>query len=139
MPFALHFSPSVKMVPITVMSGSIETCRIIGHALADVIEEAEYPVTIVASSDMSHYESDAIAREKDGKAIERILALDPEGLYNTVMQEDISMCGLMPVTTMLIAAEKLGAKEAGLVKYMTSGEVNGDFDRVVGYAGFIIN
>jgi len=139
LPFAQHIAPGVKIVPITVMHGALETCRVIGNALADVIMETEYPVTIVASSDMSHYVSDTIAKKKDRKAIDQILALDPEGLYHTVLQEDISMCGVMAVTTMLFAAKKIGAKEADLVKYMTSGEVSGDYNYVVGYAGFIIN
>ena len=76
--------------------------------------------------------------EKDRKAIERILAMDPEGLYHTVRKEKISMCGVMPVTTMLFAAKRLGAKESSLIKYMTSGEVSGDYDYVVGYAGVIV-
>ncbi len=139
LPFVLHFGPSVKIVPISVMNGPLEKCRIIGRALADVIEDSGHPVTIVASSDMSHYVSDAIAKEKDSKAIERILALDPEELYNTVVQENISMCGVMPVTSMLFAAGKLGAKKAELVKYMTSGEISGDYDYVVSYAGLVIS
>ncbi|NOZ69132.1 MAG: AmmeMemoRadiSam system protein B [Deferribacteres bacterium] len=138
LPFIAHFSSDVKIVPITMMTDSLEACRLIGGAMADVIKNTDYPVTIVASSDMSHYVSDSVAREKDGKAIERIEALDPEGLFVTVKNERISMCGAMPVTAMLFAAEKLGAREARLVKYMTSGEVSGDYDYVVGYAGMIV-
>jgi AmmeMemoRadiSam system protein B len=93
---------------------------------------------IVASSDMSHYEPDAVARKLDKLAIDEILALNPEGLYSIVMREKISMCGLIPATVMLYAALELGAGEARLVKYATSGEVSGDFDRVVGYAGILI-
>ncbi|UCD36265.1 MAG: AmmeMemoRadiSam system protein B [Nitrospiraceae bacterium] len=139
LPFILHFSPEVKILPIAMMSLPLETCRIVGEALADIAEDSPYPVTIVASSDMSHYESDARARKKDRRAIERILALDPEGLYRTVKEEGISMCGVVPATTMLFAAVKQGAGEASLVKYMTSGEVSGDYDYVVGYAGIIIS
>ncbi len=138
LPFIVYFSSDVKIVPITMMTDSLEACRLIGGAMADVIKNADYPVTIVASSDMSHYVSDSVAREKDGKAIERIEALDPEGLFMTVKNERISMCGAMPVTAMLFAAERLGAEEARLVKYMTSGEVSGDYDYVVGYAGMIV-
>jgi AmmeMemoRadiSam system protein B len=111
---------------------------VLGEALADAIKESDYPVTIIASSDMSHYETDAAAREKDSKAIDRIIEMDPEGLYHTVEENKISMCGVHPVTTMLFAARKLGAAEASLVKYMTSGEVSGDYDYVVGYAGVTV-
>jgi hypothetical protein len=138
LPFILHFSSDVNIVPITMMSVSLDTCRLMGEALADVIKATDYPVTIIASSDMSHYETDTIARRKDKRAIERIIAMDPEGLYKTVRDEGISMCGVMPVTSMLFAASKMGAKEAVLIKYMTSGEVSGDYDYVVGYAGVMI-
>ena len=81
---------------------------------------------------------DEIQYAKNKKAIDKILALDPEGLYSTVRQEAITMCGVIPVTTMLYAARLLGADKSTLIKYMTSGEVSGDFDYVVGYAGMII-
>ena len=98
----------------------------------------DYPVVLVASSDMSHYVSDAAAKKKDHKALERILSLDPEGLYKTVTDERISMCGSLPVVTMMFAAKSLGARSARLVKYATSAEVSGDYDRVVGYAGVVL-
>ncbi len=138
LPFILHFTSQVKIVPITVMSISLETCRSVGSALAKAITGTPYPVTIIASSDMSHYETDSEARKKDRKAIDRIIALDPEGLYHTVSSEHISMCGVIPVTIMLFAAREMGAKESSLVKYMTSGETSGDYDHVVGYAGIIV-
>ncbi len=138
LPFILHFSSTVNIVPITVMSISLDICRGIGEALADAIKGSDYPVMIIASSDMSHYETDSTARTKDRMAIERVKALDPEGLYNTVRKERISMCGVIPATIMLFAACKLGASESELVKYMTSGEVSGDYDYVVGYAGIIV-
>jgi hypothetical protein len=99
----------------------------------------DYPITILASSDMSHYLPDKIARQKDKKAIEKILNLDPRGLYDTVMHERISMCGVLPATVMLIAAGLLGAKNARLINYMTSGDVSGDYDSVVGYAGIVLS
>lgn len=138
LPFMLYFSSDIKIVPVIMMPGPLETCRLVGEALAEAVKSAGYPVTIVASSDMSHYVTDSTARKKDKKAIECITALDPEGLFNTVKNENISMCGAVPVTSMLYAAKKLGAKEASLVKYMTSGEVSGDYDYVVGYAGLTV-
>jgi AmmeMemoRadiSam system protein B len=120
------------------MTDNPEVCGQVGNAVSDVIKEAEYPVAIVASSDMSHYVSDSTARVKDKEAIGKVIALDPEGLYETVRKKGISMCGVIPVTTMLYAAKNLGAKKATLVKYMTSGEVSGDYEYVVGYAGMII-
>jgi hypothetical protein len=138
LPFILHFSSEVKIVPITLMTDSLDSCRLVGEALADAIKNTEYPVTIIASSDMSHYEADSTARIKDKKAIDRVLALDPEGLYETVVRESISMCGFVPATAMLYASKKLGAKEVLIAKYMTSGDVSGDYDHVVGYAGIVV-
>jgi len=139
LPFINYLFTSVRIVPIVMMVDSIGVCREVGEAMASAISDIPYRVTIVASSDMSHYVSDSEARRLDQKAIERILALDPEGLYRTVKDEGIGMCGVIPVTTMLFAALRLGAKRAELVKYMTSAEVSGDFNYVVGYAGAVVS
>ena len=138
LPFILHFSQDVMIVPIMLMHDSLDICSQVGEAIADVIKESNYPILIAASSDMSHYETDTTARRKDNMAIEKVLDMDPEGLYATVINEHISMCGIIPVATMLYAARKLGAKKSRLVKYMTSGEVSGDLGLVVGYAGIIV-
>jgi AmmeMemoRadiSam system protein B len=95
-------------------------------------------VLLIASSDMNHYESDAVTRAKDGSAIERILALDARGLFEVVVKEKISMCGVGPAVSMLTAARLLGARSAELVKYATSGDVSGDRQMVVGYAGIMV-
>jgi hypothetical protein len=87
---------------------------------------------------MTHYEPDVIARKKDMKAIERILALDPAGLYETVRKNKISMCGVLPVVAMLTAAKHLGATAGTLVHYGSSGDTTQDFSQVVGYAGILI-
>jgi MEMO1 family protein len=110
----------------------------LGHAVAQVVKQQSEPVLVIASSDMNHYESDAVTRVKDEKAIAPILALDPRGLYDTVRGEGITMCGYAATVAMLVAARELGAKEATLVRYATSGDVTGDLDEVVGYAGIII-
>ena len=100
--------------------------------------ETEEDVLLLASTDMSHYESRASASAKDKRALERVLALDPEGLYRTVIGERISMCGVIPVSIVLQAAKELGASAAELIGYTDSGAVSGDTDQVVGYAGLVI-
>jgi MEMO1 family protein len=92
----------------------------------------------VASSDMNHYENDRITREKDRQAIEQMLAMDARGLFDVVMREQISMCGFGPTVVMLMAAKRLGATSAELVAYATSGDVSGDREAVVGYAGVVV-
>jgi AmmeMemoRadiSam system protein B len=138
LPFIACFSKEAKIVPIAFLSASLDDCRKTAGAIAKAIKEVDYPVVIVASSDMSHYLPDKVARMKDRKAIDRMLELDAEGLYETVKKEGISMCGFIPATVMLLAAKLLGAGSARLVKYATSGEVSGDYDSVVGYAGIIV-
>jgi AmmeMemoRadiSam system protein B len=138
LPFILHFSKDVKIVPIAVMTGSLDDLRAIGEGLAKSVREVAYPVVIVASSDMSHFIPDGDARRKDRMAIDRVVALDPEGLFSVVRKEGITMCGYMPAVIMLAAARALGAREARLLKYATSAEVSGDYENVVGYAGVIV-
>ena len=138
LPFLHRFRPDLRIVPVALGHLSLEECRDLGEGVASALSgEAEMPL-LVASSDMSHYVPDAVARRKDRMAIDRVLALDPEGLYRTVRAERISMCGVIPATVVLFAALRIGATSARLVKYATSGETSGDFDQVVGYAGLAV-
>jgi AmmeMemoRadiSam system protein B len=138
LPFLQVIRPEARFVPIAVGTGRLMLLEHLGEAVATVIAAYEQPVLIIASSDMNHYEDDSTTRVKDRKAIDQILALDPDGLYETVMRESISMCGFGPAVAMLIAARRLGAQTAELVQYATSGDVSGDRETVVGYAGIMV-
>ena len=138
LPFLLLRQPELCFVPIAVGTRQLETLEQLGTALADVIGAQNDPILMVASSDMNHYESDAVTRVKDHRAIERILTLDPRGLFDVIAQQNISMCGFGPAVAMLTAARRLGAKSTELVKYATSGDVSGDRNMVVGYAGVVV-
>jgi len=130
--------PAHRFVPIVIGTGNWHALSALGNAIADTILKVDRSTLIIASSDMNHYESDAITRIKDSKAINRILERDPQGLLQTVREERISMCGVGPVTSMLVAGNTLQASSAKLVRYATSAETSGDFERVVGYAGAIL-
>jgi AmmeMemoRadiSam system protein B len=138
LPFLQVRRPDVKFVPVAMGTGQLVILEQVGQAVAEVLRETEKQPLIIASSDMNHYEDDATTRVKDRKAIEKILALDAPGLYETVLNESISMCGYGPVVAMVTAAKRLGAQKAELVQYATSAEVSGDRSVVVGYAGVII-
>jgi len=138
LPFIAYLNPGARIIPVVIGRAGLATLKEAGLGLAMAVKSYKKEVLIITSSDMSHYEPDELARKKDGKAIEKILALDPEGLYNVVRSERISMCGIMPAVMMLYALKELGGKEARLVKYATSAEVSGDFSQVVGYAGIVI-
>jgi AmmeMemoRadiSam system protein B len=138
LPFLQVRQPQLKFVPIALGTGQFEALEQLGNAIADVIAAQDANILIVASSDMNHYESDAITRVKDHSAIAPILALDARALYDVVTQQNISMCGFGPAVAMLTAAKKLGSTSAELVKYATSGDISGDRDSVVGYAGVMV-
>jgi len=138
-PFLQYRQPRLTIVPLCLARLDYPVCRLIGLGLAAAGRNFIRPVMLAASTDMSHYESRARASAKDQLAIERVLALDPEGLYQTVAANRISMCGVIPTVIALIAALEAGATRAELVRYTDSGETSGDLDQVVGYAGFILS
>ncbi len=137
-PFLQVCRPDVKFVPIAIGTGQLILLEQLGRSLAEVLKKNKEPALIIASSDMNHYEDDTTTRAKDRKAIAKILALDAPGLYETVMNESISMCGFGPAVAMLTAARRLGAQKAELAQYATSADVSGDHNVTVGYAGIII-
>jgi AmmeMemoRadiSam system protein B len=139
LPFLQRLAPSFAFVPIVIGSVQYVELEALGHAIAEVIVSEQEPILVIASSDMNHYESDAVTRVKDRKAIDRILALDPRALFDTVRDEDISMCGYGAAVAMLTAVRQMGATHTELVRYATSGESGGDLQEVVGYAGIIIS
>lgn len=139
-PFLQFLRPDVRILPIAVGAVRLDVCLSLGEAVARAISEAGGPrgFLIVASSDMNHYEPASLSREKDQQAIDRLLALDAKGLHDTVRENDISMCGVLPVTVALAAAVRLGATRAELCAYGHSGETTGDHDAVVGYASVVV-
>ena len=138
LPFLQELKPEFRFVPIALGTDRFQSFEDLGKAIATVVAAQPEPVLVVASSDMNHYESDEITRRKDARAIDRILALDPRGLYDVVRRENITMCGYGPATTMLVAAKQLGATRAELIRYATSADVSGDTSWCVGYAGIAI-
>ena len=138
LPFLQMLQRELRLVPIALGTGRFDVLEHLGVGLADVIAAQDRRVLMVASSDMNHYESDAITRVKDESAIDAILQLDAARLHEIVMQKQVSMCGFGPAIVMLTAAKKLGATRGELIKYATSGDISGDREAVVGYAGIVV-
>lgn len=138
LPFLQHLAGDFRFVPIVLGTDRLDTFTQFGRAIAKVFAAQKNPFLILTSSDMNHYESDAITRVKDRIAIERIAALDPAGLYEVVRSKGISMCGYGPAVVMLTAMRELGATQAEIIAYATSAEVSGDKDWTVGYAGALV-
>jgi AmmeMemoRadiSam system protein B len=139
LPFLRARRPDVRVVPVCLSGLGRDDCLELGQQIADSIRALGKPVLIVSSTDMSHYVSAETARVLDQLALDRVLDLDPGGLYDVVTRRHISMCGYVPTTVWLAAVKALGAREAQLVGYTNSGEASGDFERVVGYAGALIS
>ncbi|MAG14718.1 MAG: AMMECR1 domain-containing protein [Dehalococcoidales bacterium] len=138
LPFLQYFRPDIRIVPITLACGNGAAYREIGKEIARSVRELGQEVVIMASSDMTHYESQASAQQKDQQAIDAMLRLDEDELLRRVKELDISMCGYAPTVCLISAAKELGATAAELVRYQTSGDITGDYSSVVGYAGIII-
>ncbi len=137
LPFLALHRPGIQVVPICLAHLGLEQCLELGRAVAAVVSGGD--IGIVASSDMSHHVSDNTARRLDHLALAPALELDPNGLYDTVHREGITMCGVVPATVALAAAIQLGATGAHIVAYATSGDVTHDRTAVVGYAGVCIH
>jgi len=133
-PFLQFFNPNVQIVPVLIAEDDPDVLIEFGGQLADCITASGRPVLIIASSDMTHFETATSARTRDNLALARILELDAAGLHSVVRREKITMCGVSATTAMLAAAAKLGASSAELVRYGNSGDVTGDYSSVVAYA-----
>jgi len=137
-PFLQYLRSDISISVVIISTQDYAMLSEIGSAIASVIKAHDEKVLIVASSDMTHFETQFDARMQDEMAISRIEAMDPKGLLETVVMNRISMCGVSPVTATLKASIELGATSAKLVKYQTSGDITGDTHSVVGYAGLVI-
>jgi AmmeMemoRadiSam system protein B len=138
LPFLQVLAPGFSFVPIAIGTHRLDILTELGKAIARVIARQNDRVLVLASSDMNHYATDAVTREKDKLALAPLLVRDPQALHETVLRENISMCGLGPAVAMLAAVNDLGANSADLVKYATSADVSGDRSYCVGYAGVIV-
>ena len=138
LPFLQRTLGDFRFVPICLGAHRYDYAEEIGRAIAEVVKEEREPIAILASSDLNHYEDQRETLRKDQLAIDQVLARNPRELWRVVDEYDVSMCGFIPTTTMLVAANALGAQSARLLKHATSGDVNGDYSHVVGYASIAV-
>jgi AmmeMemoRadiSam system protein B len=138
LPFLQRTLGDFTFVPICLGAHRYDVAEQIGRAIAEVIKQERDPIAILASSDLNHYEDQPTTLRKDQLAIEQVVARNPRELWHVVDEYDVSMCGFIPTTTMLIAANELGAGDARLIKHATSGDINGDYSHVVGYASISV-
>ncbi|MEM0007520.1 MAG: AmmeMemoRadiSam system protein B [Candidatus Bathyarchaeia archaeon] len=133
LPFLQYlFGSAFKIVPICFLMQDLHSAREVGQAVARVL--AGKNALIVASSDMTHYEPQKVAEKKDMLALKAVEVMDEEHFYSIIEEHRITACGYGPIAALITAAKALGAKEAKLLCYKTSGDVTGDYSAVVGYA-----
>jgi len=134
LPWLQYLYGKVRIVPIAMMAQDLETARIVGKSIGKVGGN----LVVIASSDLTHYEPQSIAMEKDSSVIEAIIALDEEELYERCERLGCTMCGYGPVAAAIVASKEMKSEKASLLKYATSGDTSGDFSRVVGYGSIVI-
>jgi len=130
------YGQSLRFVPICFLMQDLETAREVGQALAEALKDKN--AVIIASSDWTHYEPQRVAYEKDGEAINAILKLDEKLFYSILESRRMTVCGYGPIAALITAAKRLGARNAELLSYKTSGDMTGDTSAVVGYAAISI-
>ncbi|MDH7478313.1 MAG: AmmeMemoRadiSam system protein B [Candidatus Bathyarchaeota archaeon] len=133
LPFLQYlYGSQFKIVPICFLMQDLSSARDVGKAVAKVL--AGKNAVIIASSDMTHYEPQERAAKNDRLALEAVEAMDEAKFYSTIEAYNISACGYGPISALIVAAKVLGAKEAKVLCYKTSGDIIGDYSSVVGYA-----
>lgn len=138
LPFLQMVAADVAIVPIVLAWDRWEPSAELAAALASVVEEWDEDVLLVASSDMTHYESASAAERKDRLALDAVRRLDGGDLLAVCRRENVTMCGRAPAAVVLEASRRLGATTAEVVDYRHSGLVTGDDREVVAYAGVVI-
>lgn len=136
LPFLQYVLGTFRLVPIVMLNQDKDVAEEVGRVLAESVNGQD--VLLIASSDFTHYEPDPIAKKKDTIAIERIIVLDIRGFYDVIYRHKITACGYGPIAAIMAVSKTLGAKNAKLLKYATSGDVTGDRSAVVGYASILI-
>jgi AmmeMemoRadiSam system protein B/AmmeMemoRadiSam system protein A len=138
LPFLSRLAPEIKVVGIAIGGGDYDRCMTFAEGLATVLRDREERPLLLISSDMNHFATDAENRRLDEMALSAIDALDPKTIYDTVTQNRISMCGVLPAVIVIETLRRLdGVKKAERVGYATTADVTGDTSRVVGYAGML--
>lgn len=136
LPFLQYILKSFLLVPIMIFNQSNEIASALGYSLAQVITDRN--ALLVASSDLSHFYPDRIARDLDHEMLRRIQAFDPEGVIEAEILKKGFACGRGAISTVLYACRELGANKISVLDYSNSGEISGDYGSVVGYGAAVI-
>lgn len=136
-PFLQYFKKDFKIVPISMWMQDMETAHEIANSIAEISNELERDVVIIASSDFTHYQPQEVASANDHQVLESISQMDEEQMYARINNLNVSMCGYGPVATAITASKIMGAVKGEILKYATSGDLTGDYSSVVGYGSAV--
>ena len=131
LPFLQHILGDFKLFPVMQREQSLSTCEVLSEMLVSLLQGKR--TLLVASTDLSHFHDYDTAVELDTLAGQAIEEYDPFGLGKALGQGKTEACGGGPVITVMLAARRLGADCAQVLHYENSGDVTGDWSRVVGY------
>ena len=138
LPLLARLAPTTKVVGIAIGHADLAGCLRFGKGLADLLNRREERPLLLISSDMNHFATDAENRRLDAMALAALETGDPTQLYQTVTDNQISMCGVLPAVMVLETLRLLGGTpKVERVGYATTADVTGDISRVVGYAGVL--
>ncbi len=133
LPFLQHILPEARILPVMMGTQSARNIEAAASAMVRSVSASTHQVLLVASSDLSHYESRDRARALDSEVIDRIERFDSRGLAELLEEERGHACGGGPMVSVMTAARELGATGARILAYGDSGDVSGETDAVVGY------
>ena len=139
LPFLQVLAPDAAIVPLVLAWDEWELCEVLASDLAETVRSWDGDVLVVASSDMTHYETAVAAAQKDRVALAAVERLDGEELLEVCHRDRVTMCGRAPSAVTIETARLLGATGARVVDYRHSGWVTGDDTEVVAYAGVVIS
>jgi len=131
LPFLQQLYGQFDFLPICLAVQDMATARGLGKGIAKLLAGRE--AVLVASSDLTHYEPSAQARDKDMALLEHVKRMDVDGFYATMERMKVTACGYGAIAAVMEACTQLKFTRGELLKYATSGDVTGDDSEVVGY------
>jgi hypothetical protein len=136
LPFLQQTLGEFQLVPLAMIDQSWMAAEAIGNLLGTVLKERK--ILLVASSDLSHFYTQEEANQLDQVILDAVADYDPQAVVQADEAERGFACGRGAIAAVMVAAQALGAQSARVVDYATSGDVSGDFSKVVGYGAAIL-
>lgn len=137
LPFLQYFSADFKIVPITMGTQNFVTSTDLSNAIFEATNKLNRSYCVIASTDLSHFNTQERANTVDGFVLEDIYEMNEFKLFEEVVQYNITMCGYGPVMTVMSLSKRCGKHTSEILAYGTSGDVTDDLTSVVGYASGI--